>query len=514
MIASNHKGLDALSAAPAEIAKLQNRRPVLSGLVTRRRGRSSSVEPVWVGALASAAWLLDTRAGASGLTVIGVVPSVLPPKVAEWCHRDLPEGWTVESVWDTKAEAPQVRWRHEDGRSVIMLSAGVWFGQGHYTADEAAYAWRSTVAALRFSWHGYSPQPVMCPTPATTGRVLWQSHISGPGYPVLDDETQAFIRATSGQGRVEYLPDAIETYSASTLTEIDARLAYLDLCRDLPTGEPRVQDHMPTGDDLHRNWRALATWQAPPDYAHLGLLPERRGDGKWHYPYRGRGWIDRSEWYLARKWGWTLTCEQAIVWPGHADPLGGWAERIVEATEWLDDNRPGETVYTMARHALRHIGIDALGAFHGTPRRTTVTVPIERAHEVPEDATDVRYLDDDIAYEAPAPNGWAAVMAHPEWSATVWARCRVRILDGGVHKATGNHEGEGALFLPFSSVVAIQTDAVIARDLGYGEGQGMPGLPWPESGAVGALRRKAVHAGRWELRTSGDVLAALGKGKR
>lgn len=508
MIANNDRVFEPGNASRPEMPKLQIGAVPLSGLRTERRGRSeaSALPFYWSGGVGSAAWLLnrlDPWPVEGRGVIMGVTPGGIPPNVPAWAGVNLPPGWSVASVWDTRAEAPQVWWKHEDGRRVCMISAGIWFGPGgDYDAADCHRAEALVRVALGVGWHGYAPGPVLSPTPASTGRVLFQTHASGT-YPVLDPEAQAFIRATSGQGRTEFLPDVLADYEAvPEVYEIDCRLAYLSLCANLPTGDPVVIDHLPTGDWIHRNWRALVDFEAPAGWAHLGLLPCRRPDGRWDYPHKGRAWIDRSEWYLARKWGWSLSCDQAIVWPGSGDPLGKWAERLVVACDWLDDNRPSPLHYRMVRHALRHVGLDALGAFHGTPRRTTYTATA--AHEVPDEATDVRFEGDVIAYEAPAPIGWAASMAHPEWSAAVWARCRARIMDGGVHKATGMHEGEGALFMDPDYIMAIQTDSLITS----------APPPWPEGGRAGSLRVKDHTIGPFDFRTSHDVLAALGKGAR
>lgn len=417
-----------------------------------------------------------------------VCPSLLPSDVSAWAIRDLCAGWSLLSTWDRRAEAPQVKWKHDGGLEVTMISAAIWFGAGAITTAEIRTAMLGVRSALARGWAGWEPLPEVRPTPATTGRRLFQSHISpGSTFPVMSDEWRAFIRATAPGGRVQYFPRGIPD-EIPALIELDAVNAYLSLCRHLPAGEPRLCDGRPVGDDLHRNWRALCEWSAPAGWDHIGLLPSRDERG-WSYRTEGAGWLDRSEVRLAESHGWSVTVTRSIVWPGRADPLGAWADRMSRSVGEAREKDGG----ARCRHALRHVALDALGAFHGTPRLTTQSVALRSPDPLPASAENERVEGDRLVFEAEAPNAWSRSMSHPEWTATVWARCRALIAGY-------------ALTLEPSTIVAIMTDAIIVT--------AAPDSI-PTVAGAGEIRVKAKREGPYfGVTTPAALLAAMGKGRK
>jgi hypothetical protein len=128
---------------------------------------------------------------------------------------------------------------------------------------------------------------------------------------------------------------------------------------------------------------------------------------------------------------------------------------------------------------VRSLVLHAVGAFAARAHRVTRTVPVERAGEVPAgvapsilDVPGGRLLTWDETQEL---SPWALNLSHPEWSAAIWARARVRLLAGP--------GGVGALALPPGTVVAFRTDALYvtgaARELVR---------TWPDDGRPGRFR--------------------------
>ena len=85
-------------------------------------------------------------------------------------------------------------------------------------------------------------------------------------------------------------------------------------------------------------------------------------------------------------------------------------------------------------------------------------------------------------------------MVHPEWSASIWAKCRVRLLDGpGVNGRTG------ALHVDPQHVVAFRTDALYLASE----------PAWRDDGRNGRLRCTWRHEGPLRRPTTAAELLAV-----
>lgn len=292
-------------------------------------------------------------------------------------------------------------------------------------------------------------------TPATTGRDLWLRTIpSGPGFPVLDDDLQALIRSTSGQGRIETMPGRGRIRE---LWVYDARLAYLGVTRGLPIGVPELVDGTYAADLAEREpftpARWLVTFAAPDGWNGPGILPARARSGElvWEWPRRSHEptWVDGAELHLARQHGWRVGVLQGLVWPRRADPFRTWQDRLI-AVLAAAEGLPGE-VWTAVRSAVRAIVLHTIGSMHGATRLETRTGAGEGG-ELDEGARNIRMeRDGSITWAVERAPAWPECV-HPEWTSAIWARARVRLLSAPDHV--------GALHLPAGELVGFRTDAI------------------------------------------------------
>lgn len=407
-----------------------------------------------------------------------------------WAHAPV-EGWTVDRHYVERPETPVLRWVDADGRKVEAQRATTWFGADAdtATAEDCATAWHHVAELVERAF----PGATLLATPATTGRELFSRIIGADQrWPVLPDDVAQLIRTTSGQGRIELVdgPDTIGGFY-----ELDGRFMYGALCKEVPCGEPeRWNGEHPYGP--YARCRVRASWTVPATWEHVGILPMASEAGGWRYPRRpgehGTGWLDGAELSLARAQGWAITVHESLVWPTKGDPLGAWAQRLGRARAGALNLPASGTVIGLVRAALRKTVIDAIGAFVGRPHVVTKSVPLESA-DLPAGAISPHIEGDHLVWGEAAGAAWPE-MSHPEWSAAVWARCRVRMLDG----PDGHGGRTGALHVNPADVLAFRTDALYLAT--------NPG--WPDDRKDGRLRLKAGQAGeRRRPRTSPDLFA-------
>lgn len=410
-----------------------------------------------------------------------------------WCHAQPGEGWAVGEHYTERPEAPVLRWQHQDGRRLEVLRSAAWGCGEDAGPGVCRWAWQALGELVAEHW----PGAVLMSTPATTGRELlaWSIPPSAE-WPCLPDDVAELVRSTTGQGRIQFLaPLGAEL---PQLVEVDGRVMYGALCRELPGGP--VQ----RGLGMHRfgphaRARLRASWTVPEGWAHVGLLPAHDGDG-WTYPatpgQQASGWLDGAELHLAQRHGWPVQVHEHLVWPHKGTgPLDGWALRLLA----IIDQAPGlyvEPIAALVGAGARRLVIDTIGALVGRPQRVTRSAPLDQAGElVPAGARMPRVEGDAVVWEETRPAPWPE-MVHPEWSAAVWARCRVRMLSG---PSSVRGQRTGALHVPLSELVAIRTDALyLTADPG-----------WPDDGRAGRLRVKAVHPGPLPAPRSAPELLAL-----
>lgn len=384
-----------------------------------------------------------------------------------WYSAPLPKGWADDprGHYLENLDYPVLRFSRNNGPAVELHRAASWGVPAGCSAEQLRAGFEQLGEQLAAA--GFKVRPLA--SPAATGRECFLASIPfGVEWDCLTAEHQELIRATSTQGRVESFFEQLPGQLPG-LFSYDGRFMYAALCRGLGVG-PAVHDDRPDFD-AYAPGRYRVRVTVPAGWDHVGLVGVRDGD-RWRYPSAPgetfESWADGAELHLAAEHGWRFeVLERLLFTKQGAGPLQTWAERLVRARE-----RAGEP---LVRGMLRAILLHTLGAFQGRDRLITHTVPVDQAERVPADAEGLRLAGETIVYGTRA-EGWAA-MAHPEWSAQVWARCRRRILAGP--------GGTGALGIPRGQLVAIRTDAVWAA----------VDPEWADDGKVGRLRRQTAIRG-------------------
>lgn len=402
---------------------------------------------------------------------------------------ELPDGWQHGEHYLT-GHAPVFRFnRGEGGPSVEILPASMWWGDGDYTPADSAAGWEhlSKLCADGFD------EGRLLSTPATTGRYLFVRSLGRREFPVLSDEVQELIRATSGQGRIELFDGPAELAS---LVEYDGRVMYAGLCNELGHGTP-VRD---TSDEYAgpTRGRYRVTFTVPPGWDHVGILGVADAGGGWSWPAepgaRGTAWVDGVELGIALRHGWSVEIHERLLFPEQRGrPLDRWASTLAG---WLPAGSGPRA--QMLRAAVRAMLLHTIGAFHGRGHRLT-GVATDSA-QVPEHATGVDWDPSAGVYTFTLDGGqrWAE-LSHPEWSAAIWGRARARLLDA----PTGAGQVRaGMLHTNRSSLVGVRTDAIY-----------MDSDPsWPDDGKVGRFRLKRSIPGPHPRPDSHRQLLALRKG--
>ena len=379
---------------------------------------------------------------------------------------------------------------HADGRYPVLRSEGAtvrwaasWFGDG-VEVDEAIALWGRLE---RFVRRAFDPGARPIGAPATTGRDLWLRTL-GPAaqFPTLPGELQTLIRDTSGQGRIQMLIQRADTVPA--IVEYDQRLAYAALMRGLPTGRPSyTDDHREAGAIFAREpftpARYLVEWRAPARWEHPGILPALSTiDTGPSWPLDGAGWVDGAELHLAARNGWEYHVAEALTWPSTGDPFRGWTDRLIGAI--------GETSPRW-RACIRALLLHTVGAMYGRDRTVTVF-----GANPPDHAEALQLLPSgSFRWIEREPAVWPETH-HPEWSAHVWARARLRLMDApGAYLGDGSPGPRvGALHVPAEHLVAFRTDAIYLTHDPRWYDDGRPGRFVHKMTARGVRAWPAGHA--------------------
>lgn len=451
------------------------------------------------------------RAGVARLFVYGGELGTTMPgdsraaQLRAWAQLVPGDGWRVGrgGHYLSDTDTPVFRWEHDERGAVELHTMTAWCGELDDEPATVAAAWRALSSAI-----GKAFGARVLSTPATTGRDLWARTIpNGRGWPVLSDELRELIAATSGQGRSELIAKPTPRAKLDGLTYLDGRFMYAALTWGLPVGAPTLHAFRSGTDDaamrvvLDKRGRWLVRATVPAGWAHVGILPATDGS-TWRYP-RTPGesfttWCDASEARLALAHGWHVELVEGMTF-AEGKPLDTWRDKLVSA--WAELDGSAERADRIAARMVRAIVLHAVGAFATRAHRVTRTVPEADAAMVPAGAA-VRVIDDAagrlLTWDEVQPlSAWALNLAHPEWSAQVWARARVRLLDA---PAVEPGQRVGALHLPPASVVAFRTDAV------YLSGEAPA---WTDDGKPGRFRVKGRLTGPRPWPTSLGELFAL-----
>lgn len=409
-----------------------------------------------------------------------------PEAVRAWALGSV-EGWTAGDHYLADPDLPVLRFRHESGHRVVIVRGAAWWGETDADATTCQAAWdglaKAIAAAPAFGGAG------LADTPATTGRALWMRTIpEGRQWPVLSDELRELIHATSGQGRVELLGEPAE-HAGEGFTVMDGRFMYAALTWGMPVGEPvkwtGEQVRALTAPEYQRTMRGRGRWRVtvtvPADWSHVGMFMAPCTDRRWCYP-AGPGetfttWADGSEVWAALQQGWHVTTHEGITW-AEGKPLDKWRDALLSV--WKQANASDSPAAALASRAVRMIVLATIGAFATRAHPITRTAAIGSNPDVPR-GTEVRTVGDSLVWEeAGKLSDWSMQAAHPEWSATVWARARSRLLLGA-----GVGQPVGALTLDRSRIVAFATDALYLAG---------PAPAWADDGEPGRFRVKGHTA--------------------
>lgn len=431
------------------------------GPVLRRTQRRYRQRPaICAAATPTVAELLHLLpAGVERVYVVG--PRLDLTASRSWYLGELPDGWSHDPAGHYLGRNPVGKYLDPAGQPVQVHRAAAWFGEGSYTVAEAEGARAALTSLLDELGTG------MLATPGATGRQLLLQVIPerDGGWPVLAPEHQQLIRAQAGQGRAEHFGGG----EPAELHEYDGRWYYAGLCWGLGAG-PAVHDDRPEWDEyargLHRvTFTVPAGWSGP---GLLGVLSDEGGARSWAWPTAGTWdtWAGGAQLQVAARAGWAFqVTERLLLADGKANPMGGWADRIVRA---------GDSATGLVRKGLRMMLIATIGTLYGQPFTTTKVIPASEVGSVPAGA-DVRRLGGNrLSVELEAGQAWPA-MAHPEWVAGIWDRGRARLLSGP--------GATGALHLDGGRIVAFRNDALYVT-------QRQPAWELADTGRPGQLTYK------------------------
>lgn len=470
--------------------------------------------------------LIDAAERADADAVYLVGPNLSTGTLRNWLAAPLSPFWSHGTHY-VHPPHPVLRFVGPLGETVEIHRAAAFFGEGTYTPAMAEQAFRTLNALIA----GAFDEGRVLATPATTGRYLIGRSIPfGREWPVLSADAQSLIRATGGQGRIGMVNSG--RVSADTLTQWDGRFMYAALCDGLPCGEP-VADTIDTYAGYWRPGRYLVDFTVPkdwntacvcgmPGHAGIGCLPARTIGGEWFYPAHPcaaitGAWVDSVELFNALEHGWRVRIRERRLYPmppypaverrggqvTKRGPLDAWAARLVKLREQVahpggfasvprpptdplnappPNYRTSDVVVDLLIEALRAIVLDGIGALHGTPRRVTHVTSRDQAlrGDIPAHAREVLPLGpDQFVWTDTAPHPWPE-MSHPEWTSTIWARCRARLLSAPTGSATAR---VGMLHVPARDVVATFTDSIWLAS----------NPAWADDGKVGRFRQVWGH---------------------
>lgn len=444
-------------------------------------------------------------------------------------------GWLKEPStwreWEGTGTHPDnegfvIRLKHRaTGRRVALYSANAWFGPDA-SPREARAAFSALGELLKSRFHGDGV--TVLPTPAQTGLDLWDRRRSledhPSEHPVLPEEIRNLIRSTSTQHREEPgLGTRAGLKMVPSFFYFDARFGYAAFSTRMPVGEPQVDELQER--DRYRPGRYLIRFRVPERWGHIGYFPakieDQDGGKEWHYPGSEAAgetfetWVDHAELLAmeelakhrgpAHEWDYEILSRILFEVPGEKgappDPLETWAKHLIELREEATNaGIRGELsgqISPLVSGALRNILLHTVGAFHGSRRERIHHVPMADLANIPPELIHTVRIEGPVAtYRKPeAASRERLLHAHPEWSSTVWAKTRARML---FSKRFGQGE-TGALTVPREDVLAIRGDALyLARD-----------PDWPETGRVGELRKKGEILQPVEAPDSGHALNPL-----
>lgn len=430
--------------------------------------------------------------------------------VIRWLGQDIP-GWQAGQHYVAESDTPTGKWTHTaTGHAVEVSRAGAWYGPaGEFDPREAGRAWAVLDQLIGELFRDdYRGPGMLLSTPATTGQQLWLHKLGKRTYPILSPDLRQLIKSTSGQGRQELLAPRIA--ELPEVRQYDGRLMYGALTFGMPSGPPVM--HRGEPDDARSlagpgRWRITAT--VPDGWDHVGMLaaPVLGTGGAWRYPADPGEpfdtWTSGRELSLARSRGWDVRIHEGFSFPS-GKVLDPWADGLKAAVSRTADlvtaGQETPAVGGLVERAVRFILLHSIGGFASSSHKVLRTAPADR----PELANDAKPIDgirreDDLLvwHERGQISAWQEQTSHPEYSAEIWARARVRLLQG-----PHDQPEMGALSLARADVIAFDLDALyISAD-----------PRWEDDGKAGRLRLKATAPGPLPYPGSLQALRDIAKG--
>jgi hypothetical protein len=461
-----------LAPAPGPVGDPSPKNPETRWLakIHRRRVTTFTATPATVRELLADRDLVSP--GVDRVFVCGPAPA----DPAGWAEN-LPDGWEHGAHW-----LPGSVWRFRRGEHrVTVYGAGRWFGD-ETDPERCRVAWQILDRLVTDAFPG-SSEAVLLATPSTTGRDLLQRTIGrGITYPTLDLDLADLIRQTAGQGRQQILA----TGPVEALVCYDTRLAYAAVLAGVPYGNPTRDRLDQYAGHVAGRYRVRAT--VPDGWQHVGILGVPGIDPRlpWSWPDRPGTvidtWCDGAEVDLLRRYGWPHVIRERILWPERG-ALDVWARRLTALVDRVENlDRVGAEaveVLDLVRHGLRAIILHTVGSFwsagagHGRQQFFA-----DSPDQIPDGAIPYPGDEDDdgrIPYTIDVGTG-RTEWDHPEWSAHVWARARVRLLVGT------RAAPRGLLHVPRETLVGCHTDALWASQDPL----------WADDGRIGTMRRKGT----------------------
>ncbi|HEY7350389.1 MAG TPA: hypothetical protein VH599_18890 [Ktedonobacterales bacterium] len=393
-----------------------------------------------------------------------------------WFEAAHAQGWVLSHF---SMEQRTATARRGDRTIEIRLASASFFKDG---ADLAIVtrAWK----ALRQIVGRHGGGLPLLGSPGSIGLALLERLLpAGSSYPVQSEAIRALLHTHSPQPRKECL-------TASTLEHIpgfhylDGRWMYAAcLIYSFPVGSPE-RDCLDQFERYRPGWYRI-TATIPADWQQVGLLPvpgERMGSEKpWTWPATPGAvladlWVSEPELRLALEQGWACTIHERLLFAGQK-VLRTWQERLVRMR--ADAERLAPNLRPLVSGAIREILLHAVGRWHMQSWEEERTLTLDEwtrlASSLSADEQMSAYQRETgvMSYVAKRPlSGRETKWLRPEWSAYVWAYCRVLLT-------------RRLLSLPRATILGVNTDAIyVTVDPG-----------WPDDGTPGSFRSKGVLAG-------------------
>lgn len=320
-----------------------------------------------------------------------------------------------------------------DGHTIDVYMSARWFG-AETNATQCRAAANILIAELR---RRFDRGAHMMGTPARTGLDLLQRtlpHRTKDGreisYPPLAPALRDVLWANFGQGRIEYIPGQLD--APDGLYWLDGRWMYASCMRGLPVGVATLDegiDYIEKAPAFYRiTYRVPDTWPYP-----FGVLSELYDDdgetrrrwpatpGSWHH-----AWVTGAEYEVARDQGYRLHIHERMHWSGGLpDPTHEWIGRLRKLRE--------ETPHKLVYDAVRHLALDAVGAWWRQAQVRLHSTPPDQAHTIPADAWGHIVYPDRIEWHGEAPlHADLRPFVRPEWAATVWGRSLAKLASAAI----------------------------------------------------------------------------------